>query len=194
LRILFAGATGVLGRAALPHLRRFQVTGLTRSPDRVDLLRQLGVEPAVCDIYDSEALLTLAQEVRPQVVVNFVTDLAAGSSEANNRVRQEGGENVLNAAKATCASRLVVESVAFEVGAEAARALEQLEHGARSFPADHLILRFGRLWGPNTFYETPPKSPTIHIEEAGAVAAQLLIDAPPGTYEITHASSSSQER
>jgi nucleoside-diphosphate-sugar epimerase len=190
MRILFAGATGVLGRATLPHLRSFQVTGLTRSPDRVDLLRQLGVEAAVCDIYDSEALLALAQKVRPQVVVNFVTDLAAGSSEANDRVRQQGGKNVLNAAKATCASRLVVESVAFELGAEAAAALEQLEQGTRSFPADHLILRFGRLWGPNTSYETPPKSRAIHIEEAGAIAARLITDAPPGTYDITHASSS----
>jgi hypothetical protein len=52
--------------------------------------KQEGAEGVVCDVYDSGELIRLAQERRPQVVVNFVTDLSAGISEANNRARREG--------------------------------------------------------------------------------------------------------
>jgi nucleoside-diphosphate-sugar epimerase len=67
MRILFAGATGVLGRATIPHLRGHEVTGLTRSPEKLQLLRDLGAEAAVCDVYASDALLRLAERVRPEV-------------------------------------------------------------------------------------------------------------------------------
>jgi nucleoside-diphosphate-sugar epimerase len=131
MRILFAGATGVLGRATLPHLERADVVGLTRSRAKLKLLASLGAEGVVCDVYDHEKLLRLARRVQPEIVVNFVTDLAAGSFAANNRVRREGGRNLLDAAKAAAATRLVVESVAFaledeEAQAERARAVAVL--------------------------------------------------------------------
>jgi nucleoside-diphosphate-sugar epimerase len=185
-RILFAGATGVLGRATLPHLRGHVVVGLTRSPEKLPLLRRLGVEGAVCDVLDDDALLRVTQQVRPQTVVNFVTDLAAGSRTANNRVRREGGRNLLSAATDVGASRLVVESVAFALADEAAAAVEELEQGARGFPGDTLILRFGRLWGPGTFYDASPQPPAVEIAAAGAEAARLLADAPAGTYTVAY--------
>ena len=52
MRILFAGATGVLARATLPHLRRHRVVGLTRSPQKRRLLHELGAEAIVCDVQD----------------------------------------------------------------------------------------------------------------------------------------------
>lgn len=51
MRVLFAGATGVL-RVTLPHLRGHDVVGLTRSLEAVELLRGFGVESAVCDVFD----------------------------------------------------------------------------------------------------------------------------------------------
>jgi nucleoside-diphosphate-sugar epimerase len=185
MQILFAGATGVLGRATLPRLDRYDVVGLTRSRERLQLLRDLGAEAILCDVYDSEALLRIAQRVQPSIVVNFLTDLAAGSAEANNRVRREGGSNLLIAARATNASRLVVESVAFALHGDEAQALEELERSTREFAPEALILRFGRFWGPGTSYETPPQPPTIHIDKAGAEAARLLATAPGGTYVVT---------
>jgi len=50
MRILFAGATGVLGRATLPHLGAHDIVGLTRSAEKVPLLQELGAEALVCDI------------------------------------------------------------------------------------------------------------------------------------------------
>jgi nucleoside-diphosphate-sugar epimerase len=196
MRILIAGASGVLGRATLPHLTQHEVAGLTRSREKLRSLRELGAEPILCDVYDYEALLRVTQRVRPRTVVNFLTDLSARSVEANERVRREGGANLLNAAKATAADRLVVESVAFALDGDAATAVEQLEQTTRDFPGESLILRFGRLWGPDTFYETPPQPPVIHIDLAGVKAARLLLQAPPGTYLVTEtddAGSSNEE-
>jgi putative NADH-flavin reductase len=185
MRILFAGAGGVLGRATIPHLDDHDVVGLTRSREKLHLLHVIGAEGFVCDVYDRTALLHLVERVRPQIVVNFVTALAAGSASENDRVRREGATNLLDAATAADVRRLVVESVAFRLTGKSAEALEHLEQSARRFPGEALILRFGRLWGPGTAYEAPASAPTVHITKAGAEAARLLTHAPPGTYIVT---------
>jgi hypothetical protein len=100
-------------------------------------------------------------------------------------VRREGGANVAAAADAAGATRLVVESVAFELEGEGARAVEELEWTARDFRGEGVVLRFGRLWGPGTSYAAPAEPPTIHVERAGAQASQLIVDASSGTYTIT---------
>ena len=160
------------------------MVGLTRSRDKLALVRELGAEPALCDVYDVDALLDLVQGVRPQTVVNFVTDLTSRSAAANNRARREAGDNLCDAATAAGAARLCIESVAFELKGESAKALEHLERSAQAFAGDVLVLRFGRLWGPGTSHATAPAPPAIHVEEAGAEAARLLVDAPPGTYTV----------
>jgi uncharacterized protein YbjT (DUF2867 family) len=184
MRILLAGATGVLGRATLPHLEAHQVVGLTRRPESLQLLRELGAEGLVCDVYDAEELLRVTREARPHIVVDFLTDLSARSGEANNRLRRDGTKNLVNAAKAAAAQRFLVESVAFPLKCAAAKALEQMEQTALEAPFEVLILRFGRLWGPSTWYHEPPDHPAIQIDDAGAQAASLIASAPPGTYDI----------
>jgi nucleoside-diphosphate-sugar epimerase len=185
MRILIVGATGVLGRATVPHLDRHEVAGLTRSNEKQEWLRALGAQPFLCDVYDYETLLRVTQQFRPGIVANFLTALSNGSAEANNRVRREGGKNLLDAAKAAGAGRLVVESVAFPLEGDSAMAVRELEELAREFPGESVILRFGRLWGPGTNYLTPPRSPTIHIECAGARAARLIVQAAPGIHLVT---------
>lgn len=64
VRILFAGASGVLGRATLPHLDRHDVVALTRSPEKLQFLRELGAEAALCDVYDSGARFSTSRSVR----------------------------------------------------------------------------------------------------------------------------------
>jgi nucleoside-diphosphate-sugar epimerase len=184
MRILFAGATGVLGRATLPHLKTQHIVGLTRTPEKLELLQSLGAEGVVCDVYDSDELLRVSREARPQVVVNFLTDLAGGIEEANNRVRREGSVNLVRAAKAGEARRLVVESVAFPLERAAAEALKEMEQTALEAPFAVLILRFGRLWGPSTWYQEPPDPPAIKIDDAGVRAASLITSGPPGTYDV----------
>jgi hypothetical protein len=158
---------------------------LTRTPEKLGLLRELGAEAALCDVYDKTALLRIARDARPGIVVDFLTDLSAGSAKANARVRREGGANVAAAAETSGAARLVVESVVFPLEHDAAGAVDELERTAQEFPGEGVVLRFGRLWGPGTAYPRPAEPPTIHVERAGAEAARLLVDAPPGTYAVT---------
>ena len=77
MRIFLAGATGVLGRRLVPLLVAdgHQVTGMTRSPDKVDLLAELGADPVVCDVFDADALAAAVAEARPDVVLHELTDL-----------------------------------------------------------------------------------------------------------------------
>ncbi|MBV8220751.1 MAG: NAD(P)H-binding protein [Solirubrobacterales bacterium] len=72
-----AGASGVIGIRLLPLLVRagHQVAGLTRSPEKVDALEALGVEPVLCDVYDAAALRAAVVEFRPVAVMHQVTDL-----------------------------------------------------------------------------------------------------------------------
>jgi len=135
-------------------------------------------------VYDEASLLRIAKDARPDIVVNFLTDLSAGSAQANARVRREGGANVAAAAEATGAARLVVESVAFPLEGDAARAIEDLERTAHEFPGEGVVVRFGRLWGPGTAYAAPAEPPTIHVERAGAEAARLIVEARGGLYRL----------
>jgi nucleoside-diphosphate-sugar epimerase len=184
MRILVAGATGVLGRTTLPHLEGHDVVGLTRAREKLPLLRTLGADGAVCDVYDFEELVRVAEERRPEAVVNFVTDLSAGIGEANNRARREGGKNLVRAAEAAGSRRLVLESVAFPLERPAAEALERMEQAALESSLEVVILRFGRFWGPSTFHQAPPQPPAIHIDEAGTQAASLITSGAAGTYVI----------
>jgi nucleoside-diphosphate-sugar epimerase len=183
VRILIAGAAGVLGRATLPHLRGHDVVGLTRDAAQVAPLEAFGARGAVCDVYDDDALLDVARDARPEAVVNFLTALREGS-DANNRIRREGASNLLRAAQASGARRLVVESVAFELREDAAKAVEELERSALAFRGDALVLRFGRLWGPGTFHATEPEAPAVHLAVAGAEAARLVVEGRPGVHIV----------
>jgi nucleoside-diphosphate-sugar epimerase len=190
-RILFAGATGVLGRATLPHLEGHEVVGLTRRRSRLGLLRALGAHGVVCDVYDYEELLRVAEEAKPQIVVDFLTDLSSGVGEANDRIRREGGSNLVRASMSVEARRLVVESVSFRLEGSAKNAVDEMERTALVSPLDVLILRFAKLWGPDTWHGEPSVD-AIHVDEAGARAAKLLTSAPPGTYVIAPATLAAQ--
>ncbi|RUW43341.1 NAD(P)H-binding protein, partial [Mesorhizobium sp. M8A.F.Ca.ET.021.01.1.1] len=57
-RIFLAGASGAIGQRLIPQLLAagHQVTGTTRNADRAAKLGTLGVEPAVVDVFDADAL------------------------------------------------------------------------------------------------------------------------------------------
>jgi uncharacterized protein YbjT (DUF2867 family) len=174
MRIFLAGATGVLGRALIPHLAGHVVVGLTRSADKAPLLEELGLVPVVADACDGGRLVQAVVAARPDVVVNFLTDLTAGSSELNARIRREAGPVVVHAAEASSARRLVVESVAWRLEGASAEALSLLERSALESELEALVIRFGRLWGPGTWHEKPPEPPSVRIDDAGRRAAELI--------------------
>jgi nucleoside-diphosphate-sugar epimerase len=58
VRIFLAGASGVIGTRLVPLLIKegHTVAGLTRSPDKASMLRKLGADTVVCDVFDAAAL------------------------------------------------------------------------------------------------------------------------------------------
>ena len=58
MKVFVAGATGALGKQLVPRLVEagHDVTGMTRSAQRADLVRELGAEPAVADALDPDAV------------------------------------------------------------------------------------------------------------------------------------------
>ena len=77
MKILLAGATGAIGRPLVPKLVEdgHEVVALTRRPEKAKELQTAGVDARVCDVRDREATLGIANEVRPDVVLDETTDL-----------------------------------------------------------------------------------------------------------------------
>jgi hypothetical protein len=145
------------------------VAGLTRS--QPDVVRALGAEPIVCDVFDLERLRSLVGAFAPDVVVDLLTDLPdeldrlAEFAERNNRIRTEGTRNLLAAAPG---ARFIAESVAFELAPASAAALAELE---RLVPES---IRLERLCGPGTYDpDCTGEGSRIHVDDA----ARLFADA-----------------
>lgn len=185
MKIVVVGASGVLGRAMLAHLRSHEVIGTTRSPDKLPVLAALGARGVICDVYAPGALRAAMIAAAPDVVVNVLTDLAGGIGPGNARIRSVGGPIVVDAARAAGARRLLVESIAFPTTPASDAAVAALEDGACTSGLEAVVLRFGRFWGPGTWSEAgPAEPPTVHVDVAGRRAVEL-IDAVPGVYTIS---------
>ncbi|HEY3479813.1 MAG TPA: NAD(P)H-binding protein, partial [Streptomyces sp.] len=115
MRVFLAGATGVIGRRLVPVLvaQGHQVTGLARTAEGRAALRARGAEAVVADVFDADALARGVREAAPEVVVHQLTALSGGSSEANARMRTVGTRNLVDAALAAGARRMVAQSIAW---------------------------------------------------------------------------------
>lgn len=123
MRILVAGASGVVGRNLLPLLVRdgHEVTGTTRSAAKASGIEALGAKAAIMDAFDAQAVERAVAAARPEVVVHQLTDLPqtfepakqADMAEANARLRIEGTRNLVHAAKAAGVKRVVAQSIAW---------------------------------------------------------------------------------
>ena len=123
MRIFLAGATGTIGKRLAPLLIRagHNVTGTTRSADRTEALRAIGVEPVVVDVFDALALSRALSSARPELVMDQLTDLPPGldvgrmaeGTRRNARMRSEGTQNLVAAARASGARRVIAQSIAW---------------------------------------------------------------------------------
>jgi nucleoside-diphosphate-sugar epimerase len=123
---------------------------------------------------------------KPEAVVNELTDLPdqqAATNEANARMRREGTRNLLAAAKAAGASRFVAQSVAWQPSGDAGAAVAELERLVLA--ADGVVLRYGRLYGPGSYYEEgKPPPPRVHVDDAARRTLPAL-EAASGVVEVT---------
>jgi len=174
VRIFVAGASGVIGVRLIPLLVEagHVVAAMTRSPDKTGLLRELGAQPVVCDVFDADALIRAVSGFGPDVVFHQLTDLPdqagdrARLSDRNDRMRTEGTRNLLAAAAAAGAERVIAQSISWELPAGRRRAAVAA-HERAVLQAGGVVIRYGQLYGPGTYYEgDPPEPPRIHVDDA----------------------------
>jgi len=193
MRIFLAGASGVIGRKLTPMLVEagHTVAGTTRSAEKAELVRELGAEPFVIDVYDAQALRDLVVDWSPDLVMHQLTDLPddaariAAGREANARMREEGTANLVHAARAAGATRFLAQSIAWTLSPEYAGRLEEHERLTLGFHGAGIVLRYGQFYGPGTYYEEDlPDPPRIEVGEAARRTLRAL-DAPTGVITIT---------
>jgi hypothetical protein len=187
MRIFLAGATGVIGVRLLPLMlaEGHIVAAMTRTPGKADALSVSGARPVVCDLFDRSSLTAAVAAFHPDVIVHQVTNLpdelenVAAFAPANDRVRSEGTRNLLDASRAARASGFVAQSIAWR-GGPIVDAHEQ-----DVVAAGGTVLRYGRFYGPGTYYpDKPPPPPRIHIDDAARRTMGFLAG-PPGIFPLT---------
>ena len=180
VRIFLAGATGAIGTRLVPLLGSYEVFGTTRSADKAPLLRELGARPVVVDVFDAAALAKAVAAAKPQVVIHQLTDLPPGLDPArmaeaparNARIRIEGTKNLIAAAMAAGASRLIAQSIAWEPQGVSAEGVASLERQA--LQAQGIVLRYGRLYGPGTGKDEAPADLPCHVDVAARAAVTAI--------------------
>jgi nucleoside-diphosphate-sugar epimerase len=183
MKIFVAGGTGAIGRPLIAKLlaKGHGLVALTRSPEKAQALVKQGVEPAIADVFDADAVKTVVSHAQPDVVIEQLTALPktytresmSAAAALNNRIRLEGGANVLAAAEAAGVRRYLRQSIAIfaipgpglavedtplafnasPAVAAGAREATELEHrllGTHNI--EGIILRYGFFYGPGTWF------------------------------------------
>jgi nucleoside-diphosphate-sugar epimerase len=211
MRVFLAGAAGVIGRPLLTLLvaAGHNVAGTTRAAAKARIITDAGATPVIVDVFDAAALQEAVCAVRPDVVIHQLTDLPeeadpekiAASLAANARIRIEGTENLIVAAKAAGARRMIAQSIAFVYapgsephaetdalipgdGSVSARGVHALEGAVTDTPGlEGVVLRYGRLYGPGTWTPVRHGRAPLHVD-AAAHAALLALTRGAGIYNI----------
>jgi nucleoside-diphosphate-sugar epimerase len=168
MRIFVAGGSGAIGIPLVRSLvkAKHEVMALTKSPEKQQMIRNLGAKPVVADALDGAALHTMVEAAHPTHVIHELTAIPSGgvrkASElaATNRLRIEGTRNLLSAAIAAGAARIVVGSFAPMQGVgrdvpqdvqdsvAAVRSMEsQTLEVSRSGRIEGIVLRYGLFYG-----------------------------------------------
>lgn len=120
MKVFVAGATGVVGQRLVPALiaQDYDVAAMTRTAEKLETLRSLGATAVVADVFDRAGLMQAVAQSEPDVVIHQLTDLKGVKSfknfddefAATNRLRTEGTDNLLAAARAAGVRRFIAQS------------------------------------------------------------------------------------
>ena len=183
MKIFVAGGTGAIGRPLIARLlaKGHALVALTRSSEKARALVEQGIEPAIADVFDSDAVKAVFRHARPEVVIEQLTALPrtytresmSAAAAFNTRLRLEGGANVLAAAQAAEVRRYLRQSIAFWAIPGAGLADEETPLAFDASPAvaadarvvteleqrllgdrniEGVALRYGFFYGPGTWF------------------------------------------
>ncbi len=185
MKIFVPGGTGAIGHPTLNQLlsRGHDVVALTRTEERAKSLAAQGIEPAIADVFDPEAVKAAVIRTQPEVVIEQLTALPRtysresmnATAAMNMRIRSEGGGNVLAAAKAAGVRRFLKQSMAFwgipgpgladedtplsvdaspAVAADARLVLDTERRLLQTPDLEGIALRYGFFYGPGTWFNS----------------------------------------
>ena len=183
MKVFVAGGTGAVGKYLVPQLvaAGHDVTALTRSDEKAEALRATGARAVVADALDRSAITKIIQRSEPDVIVHQLTGLVGVKNfrefdkefATTNRLRTEGLDYLLEAARAAGTKRFVAQSFGnwnyertgsmvksedapFDENppanqAKSLAAIRYLEDAVTSAPdLEGIVLRYGNFYGPGT--------------------------------------------
>lgn len=120
MKILITGATGVIGRRAVPALVRagHEVRAVARTPEKAESITSAGAQPTTVDLFNAEQV---AEAVAGRdAVIHLATSIPIGASAArrsawkmNDRLRTEAASNLASAVIDAGTARYIGESITF---------------------------------------------------------------------------------
>jgi 2-alkyl-3-oxoalkanoate reductase len=183
MRVFLAGGSGAVGKRLIPVLvaRGHVVVATTRTEGKKNELRAMGVEPVVMNALDRVEVMRAVAFARPDVVVHQMTAIPPVRSlrrfdeefALTNRLRTEGIEYLLEAARSAGVRRFVAQSYTgwpnIRQGGpikteedpldpdpprsmkRTFAAIRQLETSVTSAGSmEGIVLRYGSFYGPGT--------------------------------------------
>jgi uncharacterized protein YbjT (DUF2867 family) len=98
------------------------------------------------------------------------------------RMLSEGTRNLIAAAQAAHAMRLLAQSIAWELPGD--RGIVYREHERAELDAGGVVIRYGQLYGAGTYYHTSvPSPPRIGVADVARRTVESL-EAPTGIVEV----------
>jgi nucleoside-diphosphate-sugar epimerase len=214
MKVFVAGSTGAIGKRLVPRLvaAGYDVAAMTRSEGNARLLRAAGAEPVVADGLDRVGVMQAVMRSEPDAVIHEMTALSGITSLRNfdkafartNRLRVEGTDHLLEAARAAGAQRFIVQSFGnwYERDGTGAKsedapfivpprhqrqsftAIRHLERAVLAAPElTGVVLRYGSLYGPGTNVSPDGEIATMLrkrrfpiVGDGGAVWSLLHVD------------------
>jgi nucleoside-diphosphate-sugar epimerase len=148
MRIFLAGATGAIGKQLVPRLveRGHEVTGMTRSESKQELVRDLGGQPVVADALDPDSVAQAVAQAEPEAIVHQLTAIPnaldmrhfAREFAQTNRLRTEGTDHLLAAGRAAGVGRFVAQSYAPAIFARVGGPVKAEDDALDESPPDQL--------------------------------------------------------
>jgi nucleoside-diphosphate-sugar epimerase len=182
MKVFVAGATGAMGKQLVPQLiaSGHEVVGTTRSESKQAELYALGATPVVLDALDPDQVAAAVAEAKPDAIVHELTSIETfdlrhfdRSFAMTNRLRTEGTDHLLSAARAVGVKRFVIQSFTSwpyartggpvkteddpldpTPAAEMRESLDAIRHLESAVTGadwtEGIVLRYGGFYGPGT--------------------------------------------
>jgi nucleoside-diphosphate-sugar epimerase len=123
MRVIVAGATGTLGIPLVQHLvaAGHTVSGIARTREGAERLRQLGASAIIADVMDRDRLLRAANGNEADAILHELTALKKApvrhsAMAETNALRTQGTTNLIDLAREVGATRFVTQSIVFGYG------------------------------------------------------------------------------